>query len=71
MTRLVSQALRRNFRTPRKTLQSLQLSKRRIRSLSSERPSETPGYLLVSNINNDAFNHGSVGFQKSSSEICF
>jgi hypothetical protein len=55
----------------KKTLQSLQLSKSRIPSLSSEWPSETPGHLSVSNINNDVFNQGSVSFQKSSSEICF
>jgi hypothetical protein len=40
----------------KKILQSLQLSKSRIPSLSSERPSETPGHLSVSNINNDSFN---------------
>jgi len=42
----------------KKTLQSLQLSKSWIPSLSSERPSETPGHSSVSNINNDAFNQG-------------
>jgi hypothetical protein len=42
----------------KKTLQSLQLSKRWFPSLFSEQPSETPGHLSVSNINNDAFNQG-------------
>jgi len=41
-----------------KTLQSLQLSKSRILSLSSEQQSETLGHSSVSNINNDAFNQG-------------
>jgi hypothetical protein len=52
MTRLVSQVSKRNFRTPRR------LSKSRIPSLSSDRPSETPRHSSVSNINNDAFNQG-------------
>jgi hypothetical protein len=51
----------------KKTLQSLQLSKRWIPSLSSEWPSETPGHLSVSNINNDAFNQGFSQF----SEVLF
>jgi hypothetical protein len=42
----------------KKTLQSLQLKKSRIPSLSSERPNEMPRHLSVSNINNDAFKSG-------------
>jgi hypothetical protein len=48
----------------KKTVQSLQLSKSRIPSLSSERPSETPGHSSVSNINNDAFNQGFSQFSE-------
>jgi hypothetical protein len=48
----------------KKTLQSLQLSKSQIPSLSSEGPSERPGHSLVSNINNDAFNQGFSQFSK-------
>jgi hypothetical protein len=51
----------------KKTLQSLQLSKSRIPSLSSERPSETPGHSSVSNIYNDVFKQGFSQF----SEIFF
>jgi len=51
----------------KKILQSLQLSKSRIPSLSSEWPSETPGHSSVSNINNDAFNQGFSQF----SEVLF
>jgi len=49
-------SIKKEFLDSKKTLQSLQLSKSQITSLSSERPSETPGHLLVSNINNDACN---------------
>jgi hypothetical protein len=48
-----------------KTLQSLQISKSWIPSLSSERPSETPGHSLVSNINNDAFIQGKLFYPES------
>jgi hypothetical protein len=51
-------SIKKEFPNSKKTLQSLQLSKSRIPSLSSERPSETLGHSLVSNINNDAFNNG-------------
>jgi len=49
-------SVKKEFSDSKKTLQSLQLSKSRIPSLSSEQPSETPGHSSVSNINNDAFN---------------
>jgi len=52
------------FSDSQKTLQSLQLSKSQIPSLSSKRPSETPGHSSVSNINNDAFNQGFSQFSE-------
>jgi hypothetical protein len=48
--------IKKKFPDSKKTLQSLQLSKSQIPSLSSKRPSETPRHSSVSNINNDAFN---------------
>jgi len=51
-------SIKKEFSDSKKTLQSLQLSKSRIPSLSSERPSETPGHSSVNNINNDVFNQG-------------
>jgi hypothetical protein len=51
-------SFKKEFSDSKKTLQSLQLSKSQIQSLSSELPSGTPGHLSVSNINNDAFNQG-------------
>jgi hypothetical protein len=51
-------SVKKEYLDSKKTLQSLQLSKRWIPSLSFERPSETPGHLSISNINNDAFNQG-------------
>jgi hypothetical protein len=49
-------SVKKEFSDSKKTLQSLQLSKSRILSLSSDWPSETPGHSSVNNINNDAFN---------------
>jgi hypothetical protein len=57
-------SIKNEFMDSKKTLQSLQLSKSRIPSLSSERPSETPGHSSVSNINNDAFNQGFSQFSE-------
>jgi hypothetical protein len=54
-------SVKKEFLDSKKTLRSLQLSKSRIPSLSSERPSETRGHSSVSNINNDAFNQGFSG----------
>jgi hypothetical protein len=51
-------SVKKEFSDSKKTLQSLQLSKSRVPSLSSERPSETPGHSSINNIKNDAFNQG-------------
>jgi hypothetical protein len=48
----------------KKTLQSLQLNKSSISSLSSERPSEMLGHSSVNNINNDSFNQGFSQFSE-------
>jgi len=48
--------IKNEFSDSKKTLQSLQLNKSRIPSLSSEQSSEMPGHSSVSNINNDALN---------------
>jgi hypothetical protein len=63
MTRSVSQESRRNADS-KKTMQSLQLSKSQIPSLSSEQPSEMLGHSSVSNINNDAFKQGFSQFSE-------
>jgi len=57
-------SIKKEFPDSKKTLQSLQLSKSQIPSLSSERPSKTPRHSSVSNINNDAFNQGFSQFSK-------
>jgi hypothetical protein len=57
-------SVKKEFSDSKKTLQTLQLNKSRIPSLSSERPSETPGHSSVSNINNDAFKHGFSQFSE-------
>jgi len=57
-------SVKKEFLDSKKTLQSLQLSKIQIPSLSSERPSEMPGHSLVSNIINDAFNQGFSQFSE-------
>jgi hypothetical protein len=49
-------SIKKEFSDSKKALQTLQLSKSWLSSLSFERPSETPGHSSVSNINNDAFN---------------
>jgi hypothetical protein len=51
-------SVKKEFSDSKKTLQSLQLSKSRIPSLLSKRPSETLGHSSVNNINNYAFNQG-------------
>jgi hypothetical protein len=48
-------SIKKEFLDSKKTLQSLQLSKSLIPSLSSKQFSETPRHSSVSNINNDAF----------------
>jgi hypothetical protein len=51
-------SIKKEFSNSKETLQSLQLSKSRIPSLSSEWSCETPGHSSDNNINNDAFKSG-------------
>jgi hypothetical protein len=62
-------SVKKEFSDSKKTLQSLQLSKSQIPSLSSERPSEMPGHSSISNINNDAFYQGFNQFSEDFAQI--